>query len=402
MEAQKNSKKEVRAKQKWPPVRKHIVNGTMYWVLDFGKVNGKRKRQVFKTKSEADLEADKARIAKKNEGVLAFSLSPEIRSEAARCIKDLKPYGVTLTDTVKYYIKHVIAFRDAPQVKEIVARLIDEARSAKRREKTIVDLSYRLEKFARSFGDRKLTSIALPELEDWIADPELSARSRINFAVKISQLYNFAIRKGWAEVNLVQRISRPDAEDGEPEIFTVEETATLLNRAPKFRLLPFIALGFFAGIRRAELERLDWSAIKFTERAVIIGSHVAKKRSRRVVEINYTLAFWLAPYIQKTGLVVDPENLRKRLDELHQTQADEGKGSKIIPKKNNGLRHSFGSYHLSMYGDAVKTATQMGHQDVAVLHNHYKALVLKSEAERFWGLSPVPEGVVIIPMRAKA
>jgi integrase len=54
----------------------------------------------------------------------------------------------------------------------------------------------------------------------------------------------------------------------------------------------------------------------------------------------------------------------------------------------NGLRHSFGSYHLSFYGDAMKTATLMGHKDPSILHNHYKALVLKTEAEKYWNLRP--------------
>ena len=31
---------------------------------------------------------------------------------------------------------------------------------------------------------------------------------------------------------------------------------------------------------------------------------------------------------------------------------------------------------------------QMGHRDSNVVHNHYKALVLKSEAEKFWNLQP--------------
>jgi hypothetical protein len=30
----------------------------------------------------------------------------------------------------------------------------------------------------------------------------------------------------------------------------------------------------------------------------------------------------------------------------------------------------------------------MGHRDVGVLHNHYKALVTKGEAEKFWQLRP--------------
>ena len=49
---------------------------------------------------------------------------------------------------------------------------------------------------------------------------------------------------------------------------------------------------------------------------------------------------------------------------------------------------SFGSYHLAVYDDAVNTGQQMGHRSSDVIHNHYKALVLKTEAERFWNLKP--------------
>jgi hypothetical protein len=36
----------------------------------------------------------------------------------------------------------------------------------------------------------------------------------------------------------------------------------------------------------------------------------------------------------------------------------------------------------------AQPATLMGHKDPNILHNHYKALVLKTEAEKFWNLRP--------------
>jgi hypothetical protein len=42
----------------------------------------------------------------------------------------------------------------------------------------------------------------------------------------------------------------------------------------------------------------------------------------------------------------------------------------------------------------MKTATLMGHKDPSILHNHYKALVLKTEAEKYWNLKP--EMVVVV------
>lgn len=38
----------------------------------------------------------------------------------------------------------------------------------------------------------------------------------------------------------------------------------------------------------------------------------------------------------------------------------------------------------------MKTATLMGHKDPSILHNHYKALVWKTEAEKYWNLRPEP------------
>jgi len=284
---------------------------------------------------------------------------------------------------VDYYVDHPLRYRTAPMVTEIVKRMQDDAKSAGRRPWTIRDLRTRLGRFAGTFGSRQLSTITLPELESWLANPALSARTRINNATKVSQLFNFGIRHGWADTNLVQRVSRPAAEDKEPGIFTVKQTAVLLEHAPEFDLLPYVALGLFAGLRPAEVERLDWSAVKLGERSIIIGAEVAKKRSRRVVDINDTLAAWLAPYVKERGPVADALNLRKRMDAL---AAKAG-----VPWPVNALRHSFGSYHLAAHGDAVRTSAQMGHRDVGLLHNHYKALVTKIEAERFWALRPSGE-----------
>ena len=375
----------------WPRIytRQHRSGQTGY-LVDLGDVKGKRIRRSFLTKATAEAFAEQARVARQNEGVGAFSLSQEARVFAAKCLEKLAPYNATLVEAVDYYVEHVLKYRNAPPVAEIVKQLLNDVAAAGRRERTIDDLRARLNRFALSFGSRQLSAITLPELQSWLADPALSARSRINYATKVSQLYNFAIRHGWADANLVERTSRPTAEDKEPGIFTVKHAAAVLGHAPEFGLLPYVAMGLFAGLRSAEVERLDWAAVKLGERAIIIGAEVAKKRSRRVVEISDALAAWIAPYVKASGPVVDRVNLCNRLNRLAV------KAGVLWPA--NGLRHSFGTYHLAAFGDAVKTAAQMGHRDVGVLHNHYKALVTQAEAKHFWALRPKGEEGKIVPM----
>jgi len=327
--------------------------------------------------------------------VAAFSLATETRAEAAKCLELLKPYGAGLTEAVQYYVEHVLRFRNAPTVAEIIQRMVNDAKSLRRREQTVKELRNRLSRLTAQFGMRRLSTITLPELEGYLSNPDLSARTQVNDAVKMSQLYNYAIRHGWAESNLTDRLARPTPEDKEPAIFKPEQAAKALEHAPEFDLLPYVALGLFAGLRPTETQRLDWSAVRMGERSIIIGAEVAKKRTRRVVEISDTLAAWLAPYTKERGPIVDQVNFRKRLDALRMA-------TKVEPWPANGFRHSFGSYHLAAYGDAIKTAGLMGHRDPGVLHNHYKALVTKTEAERFWALRPATPAANVIPMKQAA
>lgn len=289
---------------------------------------------------------------------------------------------MSLQEAARYYLKHVIAYRNAPTIGQIVERMISEAEKNDRRERTVKDLKSRLGAFAEGFPDRRMSELAVEEVKAWIDENEdWSARTRIHYLTKISQLFNYALKHNWVDANLVERIDRPSADDAEPKIFTVEQAEKLLKSANGFGLLPYISVGLFAGLRSAEMMRLDGKDVKFDDRAVVVGQQVAKKRSRRVVEMCDALYAWLSPLKPLNGPIVDVKQFRDNMDELR-------KVAELESWPHSGLRRSFGSYHLSFHGDAIKTAQQMGHRSSDVVHNHYKALVLKTEAEKFWYLKP--------------
>jgi integrase len=58
---------------------------------------------------------------------------------------------------------------------------------------------------------------------------------------------------------------------------------------------------------------------------------------------------------------------------------------------DNVMRHTFATYHLAAFGDAGKTAKELGHQDgVRLLYRHYAhAGLSKAEAEAYWRISPL-------------
>ena len=132
-------------------------------------------------------------------------------------------------------------------------------------------------------------------------------------------------------------------------ILTVDETERLLENAPA-ELVPYIAIGAFAGLRRAELERLDWKEVDLQSDLIEVTASKAKSARRRFVRIQPNLAKWLQPYVQAAGNVTPP-NYRELLD-----SAREAAGIHEWPQ--NALRHSFASYHLAKFKDTPRAGVR--------------------------------------------
>jgi integrase len=232
----------------------------------------------------------------------------------------------------------------------------------------------------------RMANCQLHELKDdaisaFCLDPTIKPRTQLSRIRYVSYFFNYAIRKGWAQLNPADKIMRPIQDDAVPGIFTVDEAGSLLEHADKFELLPYIALGLFAGVRAAEIQRLDWSAVNFDSREIVVGASIAKKRSRRITGMNDTLIAWLQPFRGSTGPIVNGLNFTRRMAKLK-------KSAKIMNWPNNACRHSFASYGVPVWG-AQYVAEQLGHRGgEEVLHNHYKALVSKHDAEKYWALRP--------------
>jgi integrase len=379
--------KSTRTKQ-WPRIYKQFNrSGQPTYYVDLRAVNGGR--PGFPTSEEAQTRAEQARIQRDNEGAAAFALSLDVRVDAAKAHEILSPHGVSILDVAKYYEKHVLAYKSAPIIKDVVERYIADSVKRNLRPRTVEDLKHRLNTFAVDFGESRLSEVSLDELKEWVMDDGWEPRTRINSLTKISQLYGYAIRNKWADSNLAANIDRPMVDETTPEIYTVEHAEKLLKHANKFGLLPYIAIGFFAGVRSAELMRMTAKNINFETKTIVVGADAAKKRSQRMIEISDTLLAWLEVCkgeLQNGERLIEANKLRKAKPLLL-----EAAGIENWPA--NGLRHSFGSYHLAMFQNIEKTANQMGNS-AAVIHNHYKALVTKDAAEKFWSLRPENNGNV--------
>jgi integrase len=159
-------------------------------------------------------------------------------------------------------------------------------------------------------------------------------------------------------------------------IFTPDNIGSLLAKADD-NLKPFLAIGALAGLRMAELQRLDWSEVDLDRGFITVAAHKAKTRQRRLVPIADNLKLWLRPYVKPSGPIClhqRPQMAVARLCEGFKWEA-------------NGLRHSYISYRLAILHDTARVALEAGNSP-EVIFAHYRELVTPEEAEAWFNVRP--------------
>jgi len=363
------------------------------WYLDLRPFN--RGRKFFKTKAEAEAERLRQITTLERHGREAVGLPPGELSAIVQARKKLAKHGKTIEDAATFYLDYLERIR---RCNVTVADLAKEVLEAKRKDGRapmyVADLKKRLARFCADFGERRIAGITVEELDNWLRNLDCGPKSRANFRANVGVMFSYAERRRVIDSNPVLRTAQPKLVDKPPEIFSVDELAALLHaalsNAPE--AVPMLAIGGFAGLREAEIKRLDWSEVDQRRGHIEVTSSKAKSARRRIIEMQPNLREWLRPYAGMTGAVV-PVNARKKLDAIRNAA-----GLRRWPK--NGLRHSFASYRLAATHDAPRVASELGHTSPHMLHSTYRELVLPEEAQRYWQITPATGADNVIPWEA--
>jgi len=321
----------------------------------------------------------------------AIGLPQHELSDFIRARKRLADYDKTITDAADFYIDHLERIRRCKvTVKQLSQEVIEAKRGDGMSAAYIADLRKRLGHFGRDFGDKPIAAITVEEIDDWLRSLKLAPKSRANYREYFGVLFSYAVRRRMLDFNPVLHTAKPKLPDNPPEIFTVAQLSELLEAATRTApdVLPMLAIGAFAGLRDAEIKRLDWSEVDLARGHIEVKAAKAKSARRRIVPIQPNLSTWLRPHSTSRGHVV-PSGNRKKLDSVRRTA-----GLTKWPK--NGLRHSFASYRLAAINDAPRVAAELGHTSPQMLYSTYREVVLPAEAEWYWKIAPVEKNEKVV------
>jgi len=358
-----------------------------YYCVTLPRLGGGRTRRFFSLTPEGRREAETflqfSKIQQENEGVAALSIPGELRLEAVKCQRLLDSVNGSLTDAVQFFLKHAKPVGGKKTLADAISELLASKRKAGKRESYVRILGWVLKAFASVHEGRNVNEITRGEVEAWL-DQIGNLATRRNRIRDLSIFFEFCRRRGYCGSNPLENIERPTVTRARPEIFTLSEGAALLTTAqlePDLGLVPTIAIGLFAGLRMSEIKQLDWRNVDFEHRIIDVDERIAKMRQQRNVEMSDSLVAWLMPHAETQGPII-PHGFRPKMEQLR-------KRAGITKWPDNGLRHSFGSYHVARFQNPNLTALQMGHSTTDMLFKHYRNYrIRKQDAEAYWRLAP--------------
>ena len=289
--------------------------------------------------------------------------------------------GTPLIDAVKFWALHNAPDVQRRLVSDVVTELLETKQNSGCSHRYLGDLRVRLGRFSRSF-QCPISSVTQDLAERWINEVGTSPQNYNNFRTVLSTMFRFAQNKRYVpeDFNPIDSLGRRKVVGTETEVFTPDEMSRLL-RSSSPQLLPLLALGAFAGLRREELLKMEWRDLKHESEIVHVSAFKAKTASRRTVPMTPNLKLWLKPFLGQSGLIWPGTQWAQNKEQKRIA------GAADVLWKDNGLRHSFISYRLAIVEDTSKVALEAGNSP-SMVHKHYKALVTRSDAEAWFSIVP--------------
>ncbi len=305
---------------------------------------------------------------------------PALNIAIARYVEWANAIGEDVVpEAVKFYARTHPKKLPDKTVRNVVDEFIADAEKRKLSERYVETLRHYCGKFADNFNTR-IVAVTAAQIREFLDALKVAPRSRNNFLGSIRTLFSFAAEREYLPIGFDQhdRVKFVADGEGEIEVYTADEVKRLLAAASD-ELKPCIAIGAFAGLRSAEIERLSWRDIKLDQGCILVRekSHSGQrnKTGKRTVPITDNLKAWLAPVAKSDGLI-----WKLGHDCYYHAQREAAAATKTekldpVAWKHNGLRHSYISYRVQQTQNLPQVALEAGNSP-QIINKHYREVEL--------------------------
>jgi len=387
-------------------------NGSQLFRVLF-REQGKRKqvwRSTFEDAKRAAGDAIEGIISGDNS---ALKLSPAARHDHLRAMEVLGPLGVSLTKAAEDYadVLRLLAGRATPMevardwlnrnavelpkvtVPDAVVLMKNQAETDGKSDHRRKQLAAALDAFALAFN-QEVSTITPKLIADYLTALPFRERTKRNHRDTIGYFNRWLILRGYLAkgTDWLEGVQNYTARKlGEISTYSAEEMRRLIAAADK-RILPLIVIGGFAGLRHAEIARLDWRDIDLEENFIEVKASNAKTDTRRIIPIKPNLKKFLEKIVKDSGPVITVANTTKQLLKAAGDTGDEEKELEAMGWKHNALRHTYISARVAESGDVPRVADEAGNSPQVIRTNYLKRMRPAAAAEWFAIAPPAKVG----------
>ena len=253
----------------------NLVNGVSYNQFTVVYYDGvQRKKKTFTTLGDAEREAKLIATKLANGENQVLRLTSTDRTVYLEAVGQLRPFALPLNLAVQEYTSAIKQLPEGTTLKEAVdfvrrrnptslqkrsvRQVVDEMLATKRTANLsavhLKDLECRLNRFADAL-QMNIGGVSGTMIQTWLDAMKGSGRTKLNYLRVIASLFRFAIKRKYLPKDAfeeIEAVQQAKEDSGEIEIFAPGEMQEILTAA-RPEMVPWIAIGGFAGLRSAEM-----------------------------------------------------------------------------------------------------------------------------------------------------
>jgi integrase len=362
--------------------------------------NGERVRENFAAEPEArcrQIELETEYLQGHAEtAIQATKLTPDQLRLSEAAIIQLGDDWTRILDAATYWQQHGKhhAIADSPRLDDAFSQFkAAVAADTSIRHLTRLAATTRVNAFVNSTANMHVCDV-LPEtvlkfLDGMkVGDAKASARTRINYCGGISKFFTWCMdrERRWIAVNPCTAVKIKIGDKAPPHILSLEMCERLLRAAEKFkdgRLLPYLTLTLFCGLRPFEARRIQWGQVNFQDRELRIEANQSKVKRGRTIALADTELKWLRACKRKP---FGPDNLNKDFAALIRGVGFGTEGASPRWTKDV-LRHTAISHYFRLSGSYGRSAERFGNSE-AIIKANYQGRVTSDDTKKFYALRP--------------
>ena len=296
--------------------------------------------------------------------------------------------GAGILEMARFWARHHYAATSNRTCQEVLAEMLSAKQGQGLDAHYLRNLREPLEKFALAFPG-PIAEISAAEIRSYLEKLTVEPRTRNNIRALLVMLFRFARSAKDlpdAKTTEAEQVGKVKVRRKAPHVYTAVHLQRWLSVVPA-EWMPWMLLGAFAGVRTAEIGRMDWTDIQWITREIYIRPEVAKTGEGRYVPMQDNLVAWLTPLRKGHGRII-PEvnrinNITARMQKVLKENWD-----------RNALRHSYGSHRLGITQDLAKLTVEMGNS-IAVNRRNYQNPRSRQQCVEYFNLYPASGSNVV-------